>query len=647
VQANMGTARMENMDSGFLMVVPKESEWNIRSNEDLNFQNCIFDIPLIGHSLGSSLGSWVDQLGSMCDFEIIRQWITRCRTYHGPSCNLRKSANDTFQAGFKLIDCISGKVASASPAYHYVALSYVWGNREKSSTEKDDEDDRNNWPRTVRDAILITRELGYQYLWVDRYCIDQLNENEKHSQISNMDSIYNLAQITIISAAGKDAGRGLPGVGTNKRRVLDHVRIGDHGSTLLFTASADADEELLQSTWSTRGWTYQEGVLSRRRLIFTESQVIFECSSIRLYENIPLDLERFESDGFVQNVVPSQPLLGLRQNWDIGAKADVAIQVDETKWRARSRAISKQKRVEREERQQAREAKLVNLDGHIHRYCDRTLSFPEDSLNAFLGILRFSGRSSYYGLELAWRYNKAIFVVSLLRWQRFMLRNDLPGVPAVAADGKITTSANDATGVRISELPSWSWVGWNGKLCLVGQQEFINLRRTAPIIFSTLDGKPLVPQDIDSSGISTYDDWSAHLSKRIWVQTPDVWSNVRYTAASFHVRNIELDRNKVDFEFQFESHSFSLEMRLCGQQVDSYSPELITQDLRSGRVEAIRLLDNWLLLVRSCEEEREERGSIEVLFERVGTICCDFRKFRGREVPLGILHKSQKTFCIV
>ncbi len=33
---------------------------------------------------------------------------------------------------------------------------------------------------------------------------------------------------------------------------------------------------IVAATWSTRGWTYRGGVLSNRRLVFTEGQVYFE-----------------------------------------------------------------------------------------------------------------------------------------------------------------------------------------------------------------------------------------------------------------------------------------------------------------------------------------------------------------------------------
>ena len=45
------------------------------------------------------------------------------------------------------------------------------------------------WFQTVLDAIEVTRTLGDQYLWVDRLCIDQENEEEKLYLFPKMDMI--------------------------------------------------------------------------------------------------------------------------------------------------------------------------------------------------------------------------------------------------------------------------------------------------------------------------------------------------------------------------------------------------------------------------------------------------------------------------
>lgn len=96
--------------------------------------------------------------------------------------------------------------------------------------------------------------------------------------ISNMDAIYANAAFTIVAAAGSNADYGLPGVSTTWRKV-QNSSLGFRGTTDAAAYSLHSPKtEIDESSWSTRGWTYQEGILSRRRLIFTTSQVAFQCS---------------------------------------------------------------------------------------------------------------------------------------------------------------------------------------------------------------------------------------------------------------------------------------------------------------------------------------------------------------------------------
>jgi hypothetical protein len=74
-------------------------------------------------------------------------------------------------------------------------------------------------PATIRDAIIVVLALGYRYLWIDRYCIEQADCPARHSQIQQMGNIYNSASITIIAAAGSTPYHGLPGVSQTPRTV--------------------------------------------------------------------------------------------------------------------------------------------------------------------------------------------------------------------------------------------------------------------------------------------------------------------------------------------------------------------------------------------------------------------------------------------
>ncbi|KAK3364305.1 hypothetical protein B0T25DRAFT_445723, partial [Lasiosphaeria hispida] len=75
--------------------------------------------------------------------------------------------------------------------------------------------------------------------------------------IRHMDKIYDGAIITIIATAGGDADLGFPGVSGATRPRQRFITIGGRR----FSVLPDLTEEVRKSTWSTRGWTYQDSTV--------------------------------------------------------------------------------------------------------------------------------------------------------------------------------------------------------------------------------------------------------------------------------------------------------------------------------------------------------------------------------------------------
>jgi hypothetical protein len=122
-------------------------------------------------------------------------------------------------------------------------------------------------------------------LWVDRYCIDQADPQEKHNLISQMDKVYRGAELTIIAAAGKNPNHGLPGVnGTSRRRRIEFQK-----GNSSFVMTRTPWDHVAYSTWNRCGWTYQEVLLSPRRLYFTNWEILFECQSLSAQERTSED----------------------------------------------------------------------------------------------------------------------------------------------------------------------------------------------------------------------------------------------------------------------------------------------------------------------------------------------------------------------
>lgn len=224
------------------------------------------------------------------EWRVARGWIDKCISNHS-ECRLEFARTRVHQ--FRLINVWRRCIEEASLDEHYVALSYVWGCKQNPvwlkatqssirSLEQHGSLDPIRMPQTVEDAIQACRMLGEQYLWVDQFCIIQDDGENKQRQIDRMASIYSSAKFVIIDGDGSSMGDGLAGV-SRERKVTSQVTIEGiryHG------LPEDGKYARLDSTWGSRGWTFQETVLAQKKLYFTQSQLFFECQRHDKYESL-------------------------------------------------------------------------------------------------------------------------------------------------------------------------------------------------------------------------------------------------------------------------------------------------------------------------------------------------------------------------
>ncbi|KAF2732087.1 HET-domain-containing protein, partial [Polyplosphaeria fusca] len=204
-------------------------------------------------------------------------WLAFCRSKHWKHCTQETTS---VLSGLQVIDCTTRQLVGAPSTCEYVTLSYVWGQIPAgnlvSSTLPDD------LPNTVRDSIQAVLCLGYRYLWIDRFCVPQEAGPDRHRLINSMDIIYGNAALTLIAAAGEDPSHGLPGVDEKRtRRPQSSIKIND---ITYVVVNLNPRTSILQSHWNTRGWTYQETLLSHRKLVFTETGVYFQCGVMNCFE---------------------------------------------------------------------------------------------------------------------------------------------------------------------------------------------------------------------------------------------------------------------------------------------------------------------------------------------------------------------------
>lgn len=233
--------------------------------------------------------------------------------------------------------------------------------------------------------------------------------------IQQMDRVYANSFVTIIAASGSGADDGLPGV-SGPPRYHSRVRIGE---TRLYEMSNAASVHVKQSKWATRGWTYQEGCLSRRRLIFTKKEVLLLCNKLLVKET---QLGHQADPYYIMATEERHSSLECDHETRIWKTFDWTMSLAEYS---------------------------EDLEAQIEEYTSRNLSKDEDSLNAFLAILKHYELTLIDGCELSHLWGIPLMLFARPNEMEEHVFFDLPWTGRPGA-------------FRRQDFPSWSWSGWRG-----------------------------------------------------------------------------------------------------------------------------------------------------------------------------------------
>lgn len=408
---------------------------------------------------------WIDR-------DLPKLWKTTCTCLHEGLC---KGFPDETMSSIRpiwLVDVTRQCLVQAPEKCSYVALSYVWGDRATLKAV------RNNVSRlqetgslsmnhlatpiakTIRDAMGVVGLLGERYLWVDTLCIVHDEELQKHTEMAKMAAIYGNASVTILAVQGEHANYGLRGFGdiSEPRNLHQSVHsLGDEVRVVQNPIEPNYLELGIDNpVWESRGWTYQEHLFSRRRLIFDGDSVRWECAAAIWREHVEL---------------PSHLKPHYNQVIDCQSLFRPSI------------------------------PGLTGLQSILQVYNKRNFTYPEDALNGFAGISfaispALAGRfvsglpTAFFDIALLWQPHDKIF-------------------RRVARDPK-----------RKHCLPSWSWAGWSGLVNLdsrsasdfvrnsPGRVKFSHERRIMRILSWKYHDTPESPgTSIEASILSSKETW--------------------------------------------------------------------------------------------------------------------------------------------
>jgi hypothetical protein len=100
----------------------------------------------------------------------------------------------------------------------YAALSYCWGADLPSTTTTINLQahksaiDFSTLPQTLKDAIVVVRWLGIEYIWIDCLCILQDSKADWEHESARMADVYSNAHLTIAASRAEHCGEGFLGV---------------------------------------------------------------------------------------------------------------------------------------------------------------------------------------------------------------------------------------------------------------------------------------------------------------------------------------------------------------------------------------------------------------------------------------------------
>ncbi|GKZ16707.1 hypothetical protein AbraIFM66951_000056 [Aspergillus brasiliensis] len=181
---------------------------------------------------------------------------------------------------------------------NWVSLSYCWGGDSNFTLNASSFDDLRSgrslatFPATLRDAVLVTRALGFRYLWIDTLCIFQDDTNDWAVEASRMSRTYRHAAVTIAATSAETVDDGF----LDKRapyfscsfpwRRQCHQGDANNGSraySVVLRSYRDM-EPSRYSRWATRGWTLQEELLSKRLLYYAKEEISWKCHTVAVRE---------------------------------------------------------------------------------------------------------------------------------------------------------------------------------------------------------------------------------------------------------------------------------------------------------------------------------------------------------------------------
>ncbi|KAF4625545.1 hypothetical protein G7Y89_g12622 [Cudoniella acicularis] len=276
--------------SGFL-----EARW--RGHQPIYIERAFETHPISGYT------------GSSAAFEKIYSWFQVCSTSH-QACNSNFHPPSLPTRVIDITDRNNMRLIEGEDSQsHYICLSHRWIDEKKMPrcTQANIKSLKQHIPwnfltQSFQDAISFAQAFSkwhvqqypgqdpIRYIWIDSLCIIQDSAKDWDKEARLMGFIYEGAILTVAAASGTDGCfseaeqifKGFEISNPQRRNPRLYLRKGlpYHGTPALEKESNTAHEFSGGLDLFTRGWVMQERLLSRRLVIFSPHEIMWECFEI-------------------------------------------------------------------------------------------------------------------------------------------------------------------------------------------------------------------------------------------------------------------------------------------------------------------------------------------------------------------------------
>lgn len=220
-------------------------------------------------------------------FDAARRWLQECWSTHS---DCHASGKLDLPSRLLFLDEDSIKLYRTCPDARpeYIALSYCWGGDQHAKTMIENVSERElrgivvaDIPRSLQDAVTVTRKLGLSYLWIDSLCIVQNDKYDVAREVTKMADIFSGAYVTISAASATSCHQGF--LQDRKPSALRQHVIGvpylcpDGQEGRVYFYRREHHNPHAEEPINTRAWTLQEYLLSPRLLVYGSWQLRWIC----------------------------------------------------------------------------------------------------------------------------------------------------------------------------------------------------------------------------------------------------------------------------------------------------------------------------------------------------------------------------------